>query len=176
MSLDADILLWIQNNLRSELLNPLMRLVTQLGDIGLIWILIGLGLMTRKSYRLVGLTVLVALLSEWLLVDGVIKNLVQRTRPFHAIEALEPLIAHPQSFSFPSGHSGSSIAAATVLFMGLPRTWGIAAVILGIAIALSRLYVGVHYPSDVLVGALIGFATGFLSWKLIAQRVHRKNT
>ena len=88
-----------------------------------------------------------------------------RPRPFDAIPQLEALV-HAGGWSFPSGHSTSSMAASIVMFRQLPRRVGIPALALGILICLSRLYVGVHYPTDVLCGALIGIVAGLCAIQL----------
>lgn len=87
------------------------------------------------------------------------QNIVARPRPFAEIEALIPLIAKPTDFSFPSGHTTASFAVALVMLRMLPKKIGIPAVVLAALVAFSRLYLGVHYPTDVLTGfvvALVG--------------------
>lgn len=171
--LDIGILLWLQEHVRGEILDPVMKLITSLGDIGLIWIVIGACFVVQKKYRTTGLLIWAALLLEWLLVDGVIKNLVMRTRPFNADARLLSLIEPPGSWSFPSGHSGSSFAAAAVMCLRLPKKFALSGVVLAVLIAFSRLYVGVHYPTDVLAGALVGTAVGWLCCKA-AERMERR--
>lgn len=158
--MDIGILLFIQEYLRNGVLTPLMVLITTLGDVGFIWIVIGAVLIAKKRYRSAGFLIWIALFSEWLLVDGVIKNIFMRERPFYACETLIPLIEYPGSFSFPSGHAGSSFAAAAVMRLRLPRKYARFGLLLAALIAFSRLYVGVHYPTDVLCGALIGVLVG----------------
>ena len=161
-------MLWLQEHIRGEFLNVLMPLITSLGDIGFIWILIGAVFAVQKKYRQAGILIWIALLSEWLLVDGVLKNIFMRVRPFHASELLLPLIELPDSWSFPSGHSGSSFAAATVMWMRLPRKYALPGAVLAVLIAFSRLYVGVHYPTDVLAGAAVGICVGWACCRIAA--------
>ena len=172
--MDIGILLWLQEHVRSEVLTVLMRFITSLGDIGFIWILIGLVLALKKKYRTTGFLVLAALLLEWLLVNCVIKELVMRIRPFEAHEALKALISHPDSFSFPSGHTGSSFAAASVMWKRLPRRFSVPCLLLAVLIAFSRLYVGVHYPTDVLAGAVIGVLIGLTCCRIWDARETRR--
>ena len=103
-----------------------------------------------------------ALLLGYLATNLLLKNLVMRPRPFDAIPQLEALV-HAGGWSFPSGHSTSSMAASIVMFRQLPRRVGIPALALGILICLSRLYVGVHYPTDVLAGTVTGILSGWAS-------------
>lgn len=160
--MDIGILLWLQEHVRSDVLTPLFVFITGLGDIGFVWIAIGAVLVTKKRWRAAGILLWIALLSEWLLVDGVIKNIVMRERPFHANPLLLALIEEPDSFSFPSGHTGSSFAAAVVLWRSLPHKAALPFCLLAVLIAFSRLYVGVHYPTDVLAGAVIGICVGLI--------------
>ncbi len=103
--------------------------------------------------RLTGCTVLTALLLELLLNEHLVKKLIRRPRPFTLQPALDTVIPHPGSFSFPSGHTASSFAAATAIFM-YDKKLGTAAYIVAALIGFSRNYFGVHYPTDVLAGAL----------------------
>ena len=96
-----------------------------------------------------------------------IKNLVARTRPFDVNTAVQLLVAKPRDYSFPSGHTSASFAAACALVRTLPQKWGTVCMILAGVIALSRLYVGVHYPSDVLGGMVVGIFAGWAGWKLM---------
>lgn len=162
-NLDGTILLWIQEFIRSPLLTPAAVAVTTLGNAGVIWILISCGLLIPKKTRMTGVICIVSLLGSLIINNGILKNLVARARPYESLEALVPLIAAPWDYSFPSGHAGSSFACAWVLFRRLPRTYGVPAVILASLIALSRLYVGVHYPSDVIAGAVSGILISYLA-------------
>lgn len=92
-----------------------------------------------------------------------LKNLIARTRPYAAIEGLTLLIPPPSDYSFPSGHTASSFAMAVVLYRKLERKWGITAIVLASLIALSRLYLGAHYPSDILFGMMSGILIGIVS-------------
>lgn len=165
LDMDRNILLWIQDMLRSAILTPIFIFITHLGDAGVLWILISLGLLIPKRTRKAGVLSLVALLGSLLINNMILKNLIARTRPYEVIPGLQLLIEKQHDFSFPSGHAGSSFAAAVVFYRKLPGKFGIPALVLASLIAVSRLYVGVHYPSDVLCGMLIGIAIGLFVTK-----------
>ena len=111
----------------------------------------------------------IALLLGLLVTNILLKNWVCRPRPYVAIPQLNALVT-AADWSFPSGHSTSSMAAALVIFCRTPRKIGIPAIILGVSICLSRLYVGVHYPSDVVCGALIGVLAALCALKITKDR------
>lgn len=161
-NIDSNILLFIQEHIRTPLLTPAVTLVTSLGNAGLIWIAASLLLLLSKKTRLYGYMGIAALLASLLVNNIFLKNIVKRLRPYDAIHGLVPLVQKPVDFSFPSGHTGSSFAAACVFYRQLPKKAGIPAVILAAAIGLSRLYVGVHYPTDVLAGTLTGIAASYM--------------
>lgn len=162
MELDGNILLWIQNNLRNDIMTPVMKFLSRIADNGLIWIVIAVLLLIFSSTRKVGFTVGISLLSNLLVMNLILKNLVARVRPYEAIAGLTRLVPAERSFSFPSGHAGHAFAAAVVLYCMLPKKYGIPALVLAGFISVSRLYVGVHYPTDVLAGAVIGTGMALL--------------
>lgn len=160
-SFDYSVLSFIQEQLRGPVLNPILQFITHLGDAGFIWIVIAVLCLIRRSTRRCGVTMLIALLLGLLIGNVLLKNLIARPRPFITYEELVPLISQ-SGWSFPSGHSLSSFTAATAVFYHHKKA-GILCYLLAAAIAFSRLYVGVHYPSDVVCGALIGIIIGILS-------------
>ncbi|KIR01562.1 hypothetical protein P261_00376 [Lachnospiraceae bacterium TWA4] len=166
MYLDGAILLWIQENLRQDFLNPIVVFITSLGNAGIIWIVISLLLLIPKKTRKIGILSLLALLGSAIVNNLILKNLVGRVRPYEVVDGLRLIIERQKDASFPSGHSGSSFASAVVLYKNLPKTYGILALVLAALIALSRLYVGVHYPTDVLVGTIDGIIIGLVINKL----------
>lgn len=170
---DQNVLMFIQDNLRCDFLNAVMTFITRLGDSGFIWILLGLVLLFPKKTRQAGFVMLLCLAGAFIANDLVIKPLVARVRPFETMEALQILIDPPGSFSFPSGHTNSSFAAALALTLiyGKKGAW---AYIPASLIAFSRCYVGVHYPTDVFVGMIVGTAMSFIVFKLVGRRVLRK--
>ena len=156
MEIESAILLWIQNNLRCGLLTPVMRVITTLGNGGAFWIVLTLLLLIFKRTRRMGVYCAASMLLTLLVVNLCIKPLAARTRPYELIEGLQILVSRPQDYSFPSGHSANSLTCAWTIFRLAPKKYGVPALVLAVLIALSRLYVGVHYPTDVLAGAAIG--------------------
>ena len=164
---EGGILLWIQENLRSEILTPVMKGITFLGNGGWFWIVLALALVVCPKTRRAGVAAGIALLLSLLVNNVLLKNAVARTRPYELVEGLQILVSRPHDFSFPSGHSGASFAAACAMYPNLPRRWGVTLAVLAALIALSRLYVGVHFPTDVLAGAVIGICLGLLANALL---------
>ena len=158
-NLDGEILLQIQQHLRTDMLTPFMKIVTFLGNGGWFWILCAVVLLAVPKTRKTGYSAVLSLIFGVIVTNLLLKNIVARPRPFAEIEALIPLIAKPTDFSFPSGHTTASFAVALVMLRMLPKKIGIPAVVLAALVAFSRLYLGVHYPTDVLAGfvvALVG--------------------
>lgn len=161
-AIDFTILDWVQAHLRCGLLDTLMPIITALGEYGAVWILLCLFLLIRKDTRRVGIMMFFALALDVLLCNVFLKNLIARPRPFTLRPETVLLIKPPSGFSFPSGHSAASFAGAGTLLFAKQRG-RLPALILAAAIALSRIYLYVHYPSDVLCGALLGLLCGFLA-------------
>ena len=174
MSVDENILLWIQNNLRSDILTPIFTFITTLGNGGAIWIAGSVLLLIPKQTRKVGVMSLTALAFSVLIDNVILKNLIGRTRPYEVVNGLTSLVGIQNDYSFPSGHTGSSFAAAIVMFRALPKKYGVPALILAFLIGFSRLYVGVHYPSDVICGALIGTGIALLIYWVSTIFVEKK--
>ena len=156
LEIESAILLWIQNSLRCGLLTPVMRVITTLGNGGAFWIALTLLLLIFRRTRRMGVYCAASMLLTLLVVNLCIKPLAARTRPYELIQGLEILVSRPHDFSFPSGHSANSLTCAWTIFRLAPKKYGVPALVLAVLIALSRLYVGVHFPTDVLAGAAIG--------------------
>lgn len=165
-NLDINILNFIRDSLSNPVMDKLMIFLTSLGDKGFIWIVIGVILLTQKKYRKIGFVLLIALLITSIVGEGVIKNIVQRHRPFITYPYISIIINPPISFSFPSGHTSSSFAAATVLGYYI-KEWRYVFYIFATSIAFSRIYLFVHYPSDIIAGILLGVICALLTIKVI---------
>lgn len=161
LSWELSLLDWIQANLRSPLGDALMVAISALGNGGVLWLCLGVLLLFPKQSRKLGGAVLLSLGLEILCCNFLLKPLVSRPRPCDVNRAVQLLIPRPEDFSFPSGHTGASFAAASGLFFSRSRLW-IPALVLVLLIAFSRLYLYVHYPTDVLAGAALGIVTGWL--------------
>lgn len=168
-SLDAQLLLWIQDTVRQSVLDPLVCFYTALGNAGMLWIAISVLLLCYRPTRKAGAVSLLALAIGFLCTNVVLKHLVGRPRPWLDVAGLTALIDEHDPNSFPSGHTCAAFAAATVWFRAFERKWGAIALVMAAAMGFSRLYVGVHYPSDVLFGALVGAVSGAAAWKLTGQ-------
>lgn len=157
--MDSQLLYWLAD-LQHPLLNKVMIFITTLGNKGYIWFAIIALLFCIKSQRRFALFCLAALLFEYALNDLIIKSLVMRPRPFFTHD-FTLLIHAPTSYSFPSGHSASSFTMAGMFLFNRCKVRYII-LLLASLIAFSRLYLSVHYPSDVLVGALLGLIIAWL--------------
>lgn len=156
-AVDGNLLIWIQEAVRNELLNPFFALYTKLGDAGILWIVLALVMLCYQPTRRAGVLSLGALLLGALCTNVVLKHLVERPRPWLMLEGLIPLIEENDPNSFPSGHTTAAFAACVIWMRTLPWKWGRgAAIVAAFLMGISRLYVGVHYPSDVLAGMAIG--------------------
>lgn len=157
---DQTIMTFIQERCHNAVTDRLFPAVTYLGESGLFWILLALLLILlgkKRGWRVTGCLMLSAMLLGLLIGEAAIKNIVCRPRPFQelSLDVSQLLIPPPSGWSFPSGHSCASFAAATVIFLR-DRRWGAAALVLAALIAFSRVFLFVHYPTDVLAGAALG--------------------
>lgn len=167
-NVDQVILTFIHNNLTNSFFDTIMPVITSLANGGVLWILVGLILICSSKYRKSGFMLIGALLLCFIIGNLGLKPLVARVRPFNVNTSIHLLISMPKDFSFPSGHTMHSFAAATVLYYTNKRI-GIAAYLLAITIGFSRLYLYVHYPSDVLFGIIIGVLMALISIKLFEK-------
>lgn len=165
MTVEAGVLLWVQSHLRMAWLDPFVCAWTHLGDRGVLFLLLGVGLLAAPRTRPVGVRVLLALLLGGLCTNLALKPLVARPRPWLRVEGLSALVWEGDPCSFPSGHTTAAFAfAGAVLWSGGGARWQKAvSLLLAVLMGASRLYVGVHYPTDVLAGLLVGLGAGRLS-------------
>lgn len=162
---DDFILQFIQNNFRGYCLDVIMPILTSLANKGFIWIIICIVLLSCKKYRKYGCIMFLALILCFVIGNLSLKPLVARNRPFDARPLIDGLlIKAPRDYSFPSGHTMVSFSCSAVLYY-MNRKIGIMAIILSTVIGFSRLYLYVHYPSDVLVGFMIGILNSWISIK-----------
>lgn len=157
--IDFNILDFLHDKLSCGFLDFIMPKITFFGNAGLIWIIIAAAMLVSKKYRKNGAELTFSLIGCVLIGNLMLKNIVARSRPCWIDHTVNMLISVPADYSFPSGHTMSSFAAAAVI-MHTDKKWGIAAYILAFLIAFSRLYLYVHFPTDVIAGAVIGTAIG----------------
>ena len=143
-----------------------MTFITHLGDKGLVWICLGIVLLFFKKTRKAGFTLLIALLIELLIANITLKPLVARIRPYELNPGVDLLISELHNYSFPSGHTGASFATVFALAFSRCKAW-IPALILGCLIAYSRMYLYVHFPTDILGGVGCGLISALLSWLIV---------
>lgn len=158
-SVDYNILLLIADKLRGGVLDPVMTVLSLMGNGGAVWIATAVLLLIFRKTRRAGVAMLLALAAGYVIGNLCIKELVMRPRPFVTHSDLTALLDPGDPWSFPSGHALSSFAAATALWC-FHKKAGALALVLAALIAFSRLYASVHYPTDVLAGMLIGIALG----------------
>lgn len=161
-NLDWSILNWIHIAFQSSFLDFAMPKITALGSGAAVWIACALFLLLFRRYRRRGLLLLIGLVAGALVGNVILKNVVARPRPCWLNPGIPLLVPMPTDYSFPSGHALSSFLAATILGK-TDRKFGFVAFPLAALIAVSRLYLYVHFPSDVLCGALIGMGIGYLT-------------
>lgn len=146
-----------------------MVFITRLGDAGIIWIMLSIVLLLIPKTRKSGAVMVVALVVDVLLCNIVLKNLVARTRPYDVNTGVHLLVAKLHDYSFPSGHTAASFASVTALYLaGEKKLWKFA-LVLACLIAISRLYLYVHYPTDVLGGILFGVISGYLGYRKVLK-------
>ncbi len=148
-------ILYLIDKLHNPFLDRIMIFITHLGDSGIFWIILALVLIYFKKTRKCGIHVIIALLIGVIIGNLLIKNIVARNRPCWIDESISLLIKNPDDYSFPSGHTLASFIASTMIFLHYKK-WGIPCLILATLIAFSRLYLFVHFPTDVLAGIIIG--------------------
>lgn len=170
--IDIQILFFIQEHYRNSFLDKIMPLITKLGNIGVFWIILACFFILIKKYRKIGIMMFIAIFLCALTGNIILKPLVKRIRPFDLVHFTQLLISAPKDFSFPSGHTMASFASAAVI-ISQNKKWGIYAFILAFLIGFSRLYLFVHFPSDVIIGAVIGCILGIISVKIYNKFINR---
>ena len=158
---DASVITAIYENVHSAFLTMFFRIVTLLGEGGIFWIAVAVILLFFKKTRRSGICIGASLLIGVIVGNGIIKNVVARPRPYDAIAGIESVVSHLSDYSFPSGHSLCCFEAATALAMNRTK-WAIPAYVGAVLVAVSRLFLFVHYPTDVICGALLGVLFGVL--------------
>ena len=163
MDFEYILLDFIRNTFSNGVMDTAMRSVSFLADIGWIWIVFAVLCLFFPKTRKIGITVALALIFSLIFCNLTLKPLIDRIRPYELREGIALIITAPTDASFPSGHTSISFAGAAAIFAH-NKKWGIWALALAALIAFSRLYLYVHFPTDVLGGIVIGSACGVLAY------------
>lgn len=158
----------------TPVLDRIFVFITSLGNVGWFFIVVGIALLVPKSTRKTGLQILLALLFSSIFCNLILKDLVARDRPSWLMPQIELLIKNPKDFSFPSGHTSASFAFALSILCYHKR-WGTAALVLAVLIAFSRMYLFVHFPTDILGGIITGTLSAMLSYVVMQKGKKRRN-
>ena len=169
-NIDFTVLNWLHDSLSCGFLDSTMPVVTRLGSKGIIWLAIAFVMICTKQYRKCGIIIVISLIAGVVIGNLFLKNIIARPRPCWINEDFNMLIGVPDDYSFPSGHTLSSAACATVLTLENSK-FAFGAVPLAALIAFSRLYLYVHFPTDVIGGALIGIAIGYTAYRFIPKQI-----
>ena len=181
--MEIQILHWFET-LHNPITNPIFYVITTLGNAGWFWIVLAVLMLTvlPKKYKKAGLTMAIALILSLIFCNGIMKHLWARPRAFWVVgqnfvvgndfENLYGIFNSIHDYSFPSGHSSASFAAAVSIFMWRKKE-GSAALVLAALIAFSRLYFTVHYPTDVLVGTITGALYGVAAYFIVKALMNK---
>lgn len=171
---EINILNGMQDIFKCTVLDGVLTFITHLGDAGIIWIVIAVLCLFFKKTRKTGICMGIALVMGLIIGNLILKNVIARERPYTyelacmTADKVKELISLPHDYSFPSGHTQASFAAATAIFM-YSKKYGLFAYILAALIAFSRMYLYVHFPTDIIGGMLLGITYGIVSFYLIKR-------
>ena len=175
---DMDVLLYFQDHIRTAWLDPIMKACGLLGRGGVIWILLCIILMIPKKTRRIGICAGAALALSFIVNNLIIKNVVGRIRPYEVVEGLTRIVDAESDASFPSGHAACVFSVATgVLLSSKNKIPGILLILFGFLMGFSRIYVGVHYPTDVIVAIFVSTASAVLAYLIVCaieKKLHKR--
>lgn len=180
-NMDTAVLMFLQEHVRAEWINDFWIAITSLGDRGWFWIalsifmiLIGMTFRNRSAIfhriRRAGIAAILSMMIGALITNLFLKNWVARPRPYDSVKEIAPLIGRQIGYSFPSGHTCAAFACALIFYRMLPKRYGMSALVLAALVAFSRMYLGVHYPTDILGGFLVAFVSSSLAYYLVEGR------
>ena len=162
---EASIITWMQG--ASPALDGIMLSTTAVATYAALWLILAFALICFPEHREAGIAIIVSVAIAFVVTDLVLKPLVGRERPFEVLDVV-PIVDAPGSSSFPSGHTAYSFAAATALLL-YERRWGIPALAFACLVGVSRVYLCMHWPTDVLAGAMVGAASALVAVRLVRR-------
>lgn len=168
-AIDNKGLKYISEKCQNRTFDKMMPIITMMGNLGVIWFVISSLMFLKVEYRIIGIGVILAVALTTIIGEGIIKHIVRRSRPFQDKEE-KLLINKPITYSFPSGHTASSFAALAV-FLQMNGKLGLIVSPIATLIAFSRIYLKVHYPTDVIFGMVLGFTCGITVVSFLGRMV-----
>ena len=173
MEFEYAILDFIRETFSCAFMDGLMQFITFFGNGGWFWIVLGLTLSFIPKTRKIGITVCISLLINLSVCNITLKPLIARVRPYDLREGIALIIDAPHDFSFPSGHTSGSFAAACAVFAYDKKWFGISSMVFATLIAFTRLYLYVHFPTDILGGIVVGIVSSIASF-FIVKALYKK--
>ena len=167
-------ILYLIQSLRTPAFDQVVLFITSLANY--VWIILIIWLLLNKPTRKLGIILAVAMILQYLINGGILKHLFARVRPCNVDTTVDLLIKRPKGFSFPSGHSAAAFCAVGVLYGAKIKKLFWPVLVLAYLIAFSRLYLYVHFPTDVLAGALCGFLIGYGVWRAFVICMRNKKS
>ncbi len=166
-------LTWVHENMSGEILDTIMKFITYSGDYAAVWIILSAVLLIRRPTREIGIVMFFAVLIGFVLNDLMIKPLIERPRPFIDNPSLSLIISPPGGYSFASGHTVKAFAAAFVICI-YNRKYGTVFLVYAMLMGFSRVYLMIHYPSDVITGAMIGILCAVVAYSVMKYYKKRR--
>lgn len=161
--------------IHTSFLDTFMTSITKLGDAGIVWIILTVILLLIPKTRKAGGYMAVALIADLIICNVILKPIVARPRPYSINKTVQLLVTPLKDYSFPSGHTAASFASVSALYFAGRKRMSAGALIVSVLIAFSRMYLYVHYPTDVLGGLIIGLLCGWIA-DMIIQKVMEKRS
>ena len=161
--------------IHTPMLDTFMTSVTKLGDAGIAWIILTIILLLIPKTRKSGAYMAVALIADLIICNVILKPIVARIRPYSINQTVQLLVTPLKDYSFPSGHTAASFASVSALYFAGRKRMAAGAFVLSVLIAFSRMYLYVHYPTDVLGGLIIGLLCGWIADMIIQKVMGRKS-
>ena len=157
--------------IHTPLLDRFMVAITKLGDAGIVWIILTVILLLIPKTRKSGVYMAVALIADLIICNVILKPIVARIRPYSINQTVHLLVTPLKDYSFPSGHTAASFASVSALYFAGRKRMAAGTLIVSVLIAFSRMYLYVHYPTDVLGGMIVGCAAGYFGNRLAAHLI-----